>query len=392
MRTIYYITRTMAPHQSGGGPQMRSATVTELRRLGWRVVVVMPNYRGAKIEESNSLIKVPVLSLLKVNQTLERLGIIEDYLSFWAFNVINYLKQIVNKNDIIFCTSGGELATLKIGSQLKQICGTNYVANFRDPVHHTTVHGIKQTDKFYVARDHILRRYLENADLVLTSSLSYAEHITHDCSLSTNIVIPNLFGFHSNATPKRLSNFNKDQIVVGYMGTMTPTQSPENLIEAYIGLPKTQRNKIKLMFIGAHQQYKPFDDYRGYDGIEFIDFMPIDELNELVERQIDVGYVSLSHPYYGVCIPSKIYEYINSGLPILGALPNGDALNIVNENNFGLAGQFNDREKLRENLVKFTNDDFYRSVHTDILLNRNQWSLKVRIDELDEVLKNAFKK
>ena len=109
---------------------------------------------------------------------------------------------------------------------------------------------------------------------------------------------------------------------------MTPTQSPEKLIEAYLGLTNAQRKKINIMFIGAHQRYKPFANYRGYDGIRFVDFMDINELNRLVENTIDVGYVSLSNQYYGVCIPSKIYEYINSGLPILGALPNGDALKV----------------------------------------------------------------
>ena len=63
--------------------------------------------------------------------------------------------------------------------------------------------------------------------------------------------------------------------------------------------------------------------------------MPHNEFLKFMIENIDIGFVSLANDYLGACVPSKIYEYINLGLPIIGALPNGDGLDIINKNNYG---------------------------------------------------------
>ncbi len=44
-----------------------------------------------------------------------------------------------------------------------------------------------------------------------------------------------------------------------------------------------------------------------------------------MQTNVDVAFLSLSKEYFSACIPAKLYDYINIGLPILASLPDGEA-------------------------------------------------------------------
>lgn len=112
---------------------MRTGAVNYLKDLGWNVKVVMPNFETYTLEENENIIKIPISRNFntKVFLILERLGLLEDYLDSWCENTVDYLKSIVKKNDFVFCTTGGDLSSIKVGSLLKEQININFVANYR---------------------------------------------------------------------------------------------------------------------------------------------------------------------------------------------------------------------------------------------------------------------
>ncbi len=389
---LYYITRTFYPHQKGGGPLMRAAAVDKLRELGWDVVVVMPGYRQIKVHESDNLIQIPTLPILKITRLLQKVGLLEDYLDLWVRKSLKYLKNVVKKGDLVFATSGGELGTLKLAALLKSETGCTAVLNFRDPLEYALCHNLLIDNSYHVSREKSEKKYLSAADLLVTSSQHYKSNLIDKYPEFAQKVINNYFGFFSNLLEVQRINERDDSIIrICYMGTMTNAQKPEILIEAFLSLASNIKNKIELVFIGNHKPYCEFDPYRNTDKILFLDYMSSEELKEYIQANIHIGFVSLVKDYYGACVPSKIYEYINFELPILAALPSGDGLDIVNDNKFGLACKYNNTSELQNNIERMTDPVFLDLVRNKLKTNKNAWSMDTQIKTLNSSLSELIK-
>ena len=122
--------------------------------------------------------------------------------------------------------------------------------------------------------------------------------------------------------------------------------------------------------------------------MHLIDFLPHQEFLEFVSKNIDIGFVSLIRDYYGACVPSKIYEYINLGLPIIGALPDGDGKDIVNRNNYGFACHYDDIGGICDSITKLKNKKILQSCQDKILKDKSTWSMENKIKEIYPLLKD----
>ena len=112
---------------------MRKWTVGYLTSLGWDVQVIRPSYEKDVISRKKNVISIPFNQKYRQKwfSLLERVGWYEDYLDPWVKSTLPYLKKLINEEDILFCSSGGELGTIKLGSLIKQEIGCKLVVNFR---------------------------------------------------------------------------------------------------------------------------------------------------------------------------------------------------------------------------------------------------------------------
>ena len=83
----------------------------------------------------------------------------------------------------------------------------------------------------------------------------------------------------------------------------------------------------------------------------------------------------------------KIYEYINLNLPMIGALPNGDAQDIINNLKYGKAYNYSDIVGLAKSIQYYINKDNILVTKKNIKKDKNQWQMKSRIIEVDKLLK-----
>lgn len=383
--TLWFLTRSFYPFQKGGGPQIRAAEAIELKKVGWNVVVVMPSYGIKEITFDNNIIQIPMYGNSRLLYMLEKFGFLEDYLDFWIKNAYTYLVDKIKKNDIIFATTGGELGMIKLGAKLKQKLNSKFVINFHDPIDYTLVNNIRISNSFHTSREKSEYKYISCADLLITSSKSYKEALCLKYP-SLSYKIKNIYFGYIKEISFSQKSANKMSINIAYVGAMSEAQRPEILYEAY---KKTKNCGVNIYFIGNYTNYAPFKNICDKN-IHFIEFMPHDDFIKFISKNIDIGFVSLYGDYFSVCVPSKIYEYINLALPIIGALPYGDAMDIINNNSYGLACKYDDTNTLSKIILDFTNSNILNKFKTNIIKDRIKWSMENFAFGLDKALKDMI--
>lgn len=386
---IYYITRSYHPYDAGGGALMRTWAVNNLRELGWKVIVVRPDYTGNELRVEEDMISIPLGSLYsqKLFSLLERFGIIEDYLDLWIAAAFNSLRSAVTKDDLVFATSGGELSTIKLASLLKLETNCKYIANFRDPLNYGYMQGLRRDKKFHVGKISLQKKYLENVDLILTSSIKYAEIMKEGFPQHRQKIFNNYFGYGAEIDYQKTgrSKWPKNVNIV-YAGNLSATQAPEIILDV---VRNKEIKNLKITFIG--ERLLPSYDLRNLSvDVEFKEHMPHKELVAYMKSNADIAMVSLAREYYSACVPSKLYEYLALKLPILGFLPYGDASQIINDNGFGIATEYGDLDGSYKALLAMMDREQRTRFKQNIIEGRDSWSMKRRILEVDGLLKSVM--
>lgn len=382
---IWFLTRSLYPYQKTGGGQIRLGQIAEFRNLGWNVHVVMPNYDKHILEIHDNIHFTPYTSSLKWSSRLQRIGYYEDYLDPWINVTFKYLNVKIEKKDIVFATSGGELGAIKLGSLLKKNIGCKFIINFHDPLSYSVVNGLKIDNNFHASRELKERKYLLNSDAIITSSKVYSQALKEKYPNLKYMVQYNYFGYMNKTNLNNYLKIKSDKLKIAYVGTMSFLQKPEILYEAYNRLDIDVQSSIEIYYIGSTKDYKPLQKIKN---VFFIDYLEHDEFIKFMIENIDIGFVSLTNDYLGACVPSKIYEYINLGLPMIGALPNGDGKDIINENKYGIVNHYKDIDGLANTIKKFLDNEFLNSVKLNILKDKEDWSMKNRILEVHHLLEN----
>lgn len=388
MSKLYYITRSYpTTNKTTGGEQMRARAVELFRKMGLEVWVILADYNRKTfyIDQEKRHILIPLDYNIKTAQHLESLGLMEDYMDRWVKTAINHLKPLIHKNDILFATSGGELGTIKLASKLKELATCKYIANFRDPVMYTSVFGEKiyhPSVRFKCAnRDKAEAKYLKNADRIITSSNTYKESLALKYPQWETKIYNNHFGYIKSVKTNNNSHLSKNNMTIVYGGNMGQTQSPEILAKAV-----EEKSNIEAIFIGNFKKNKHLSMSK-CKNIYLKDSLSYADYNKLVTQKADVGFTSLIGLFSKACVPSKIYEYINLELPILGVFEDGDAKDIINKNGYGIACS-NNKNEISLALEKLQDPAFRKSCIKNIQRDKPSWSMEDRIQEVVDIIKS----
>jgi len=287
------------------------------------------------------------------------------------------LMPLVKREDIVFASPSEDLGCYKIASKLKKSIGMRYVVNLHDPLSFSIVNGKKVGSRPHANREKSEQRYLGNADLIITCSMTYCNALKSKYHDISDRIINSYFGYirEEKLGTKKFSN----KIRVAYGGTFGRAQQPETLAQAVADL-----ENVEIYYIGNHKSYKPLQPFRSR--CVLVENMSNNDYNKFMMDNIDVGFVSLSKVWYGACVPSKIFEYINLGLPILGALPDGDAKDIINHHGYGVAVNYNDRLGLKKALNTFLDRERYLVFKNKLIQDRKLWSIERHCHEIYKYL------
>lgn len=365
---------------------MREGAVKQLRALGWEVIVITPNY-GSKITvEEEGLIRTPLKHIQELSLFWERIGVYEDYLDPWVDSTLATLKEKVTDEDIAFASTGSDLATIKLASLLKREKGCKLVVNYRDPIQFAKYRELTFNPGIHINRDKMEEKYIRDADLILTSSASFLSVMKEKYPDLAARIFNNYFGYLSRQENLPIKKSISDKLKIVYAGRMGTLQKPEIL--AHAANYSQNKDRLEIIYIGDFKKYKKRLDFAN---ISLIDYMEHARLREFLVNEVDVGFVSLAAEYLSFCLPSKIYEYINLGLPVLAALPDGDAANIVTKNGYGLSLNFEDFRGLADAIDEFFKPGRLEGFRNNIIRDRDDWAMEKRIKEVDTLLRNLSK-
>ncbi|MGV2989256.1 hypothetical protein ACE1OE_16560 [Vibrio sp. E150_011] len=367
MRTLYYVTRTYTDSTFSGGAIIREASVELLKRSGLDVVVVtVARSKQEEVFQPNFVALSHNGQLQKLRLIKQRIGVIDDYLQSWSENVVSFLSKKVTEKDIIFCATGGDLASLMVGHALKIQCQAKFVANFHDPVSYTYYHNNRLDKYTHISRERIFNKVISNADLIVTSCNSYKSY---------------------------LESKLKIRVINSHFGYILPSEStcdfsnrkPTKIFQTFYGgvLGKYQGARMVEGFFNGYEGASL--DVYGHSGsnlsnsksVHVYESMPREQFLKKTVGQYDCGVVSLAYDYFGACVPSKVYEYINMAMPIIGFLPKGEARDIINDNNFGYAALPNANRDLSKKMDMWLNDqDQLNEINSSLLKSRHKWSME----------------
>ena len=147
------------------------------------------------------------------------------------------------------------------------------------------------------------------------------------------------------------------KFVVGYLGTHGMAHALDKVALAAEKL--ASRKDIVFLFAGGgagRQQVIDVVEQKGLTNVVMLDRQP----KEMMPRLWSLCDVSLIHlknsPLFGTVIPSKLFESMGMGLPVLMGVPEGEATGIVRETGCGLVVEPENPEAMAAAIVNMADD------------------------------------
>ena len=159
---------------------------------------------------------------------------------------------------------------------------------------------------------------------------------------------------------EELQSNQKFRIV--YTGNIGRFQKLETIIDAFRIIP--EERPIELVIVGKGLQ-ESFLKRRSGDrlgkSIKFIDFQNPRTLNAIIESA-DLGLVSLLNGVERCAFPSKMFNYLNQGCPVLALMDECFLTRFIEDNDIGFSYRHEDLDFLSSKLIEISSIKDIRSL------------------------------
>ena len=151
----------------------------------------------------------------------------------------------------------------------------------------------------------------------------------------------------------------EDKFVAGYIGTHGMAHSLETILDAADRIRKTNNGGgFRFVFLGDGARKKELIERAkemGLENVIFVDSVPKEEVVRYWSL-LDVSIIHLKKiPLFTTVIPSKLFECMGMGIPILHGVA-GESAGIVEREECGLVFEPENAEELCEKLIALKND------------------------------------
>lgn len=373
---ILFITDNFPP-ESNAPANRTFEHAREWVKKGHKVTVVTcaPNFPDGKLHKGykNNLISKETIEDINVWRVKTYItpneGFFKRSLDYVSFMFSSSIFGLFTKNvDIIIGTSP-QFFTVISSWFLSKVKRVPFVFELRDiwPASITAVGAMKQN--FVIKLFEKIELFLyDEAKLIISVTESFKDDLEkrgvkrEKIKVIHNGVDLKRFNKKLNQDNTYIEKFNlEDKFIVGYIGTLGLAHSIENIL---LAAERTLENKnIKFVLVGngaERNKLKKIIEKRKLTNVLMIPNQPREKITKLWSI-CDVSIVNLKNtPLFRTVIPSKIFESMGSGLPIIICVPKGEATKIIESTNSGIAIEPENPKLLSDSILSIYNDkDLY---------------------------------
>ena len=304
--------------------------------------------------------RIPAANWYGLNIMLYALGILPCYYLNWAWRVWRQRTTLFAQPGAVFAVYP-VFSDLVVGYLVSRWRGFPLLVDFRDDFSGVMSRGWRRLLRpFYRMLE---KRIIHAADRISVTTEALREDLLGRYGLAPDKVevVYNVVPPIADEAPK--SPQPQGPLRVIYAGAMSRVQKPEILLRAYTDLlarDKQWSERLKVELYGPESPYfsRKIRNLLS-DNCSFRGFVPQAQMARLVAGA-DVGFFSLSEDTYAYATPTKLFDYIEAGVPIVASLPDGAARDIVERHQIGLVADRGDIEGLARCLKEMVENDQLR--------------------------------
>ena len=262
----------------------------------------------------------------------------------WKFTAVKSALNIIEKNAIdVLITTSPPHSTQLIGRQIKRKSGVRWIADLRDPW--TKLYHYDNQNKLSFAKKkerRLEKQVLSQSDHVITVGQKLADDFGHVAKKTTVIY---------NGYPSKKYKIEKSpssNFQINYVGNISTNEVHHEAWSAISTVASfLDHDKISLGFTGnvhpelydkvKEENLEDIVTYHGYQSHRFAlnKIWNSDLLLLIIPRAKENKYI----------ITSKIFEYLNAHVPILGIGPiDGEAAEILNNTSYASMFDYDDMD------------------------------------------------
>lgn len=164
-----------------------------------------------------------------------------------------------------------------------------------------------------------------------------------------------IFQNGSDPIPFRKENALQDKFIVLYSGNIGQTSNLEDVLDAASIL--STRTDIHFLIVGEGLKKESLVNRAHQDRLKNITFLPFQPRHGFADMlaAADVGLVTLNEKSSSFSLPSKIFNIMASGCPVLGITPaNSEIAGLIQTHQCGINIEPGDISRLAEVIVELT--------------------------------------
>jgi len=369
---ILFLTDNFPPE--GNAPASRTYEhAREWVKLGHEVTIITgaPNFPEGKVYEGykNDWYSKELLDGIEVRRVKTYItaneGFVKRILDFVSFMVSGFIAGLfVKKPDVIIGTSP-QFFTAVGAWALAAVRFKPFVFELRDiwPASIITVGAMKKG--FIIKLLERLEIFLyKRASLIISVTESFKVELMErgvegdKIKVVLNGVDLNHYKPFSGKDLKMSTEYDlQDKFVVGYVGTHGMAQGLESVVLAAEQLK--EHDDIVFIFVGGGAERQKVEQLvadKKLNNVRLIGKQPKENM-PAIWSLCDLSLVPLiDQPLFKTVIPSKIFECMGMGLPVLMSAPEGEATGIVSKTNAGYLVEPESPDKLVGEILNIKNN------------------------------------
>lgn len=367
------------PPMGGSGVQRSVKFVKHLRSFGYEPVVFTRDVGNMPLKDETLLKDVPkgvkicrtkalefpeLKGILRIPGKIAGKLMVPDSARLWMENAKKTVMQVIKNEgiDLIYTTSApysDHLLGLYIKKHMPNI---SWVADFRDE---WTNNPYTLDNPYNPVRTKIEKNMehsvLTSADALISNTPVMVSNFVNNNGLKGDnfYCIPNGYDIEDFAEFD-LSKPDNDRLTMVYTGALYGRRKPDTFFEALKQLKDENAidgSKVLVKLIGNYHRDRlqaQIDSYSLTDQFDIVGYVPH---NICIREQLGADILVLiegtgrgSDAFY----TGKIFEYMNTGRPVLAILPqDGAAADLVRESGIGIVSHTDDVAAIKNNIKQY---------------------------------------